>query len=678
MAKKKKKSPPKSAKKAVQKAKPSKRTSTKSRPLSQNARSLSPSLLIGLLAILLLGLWAYWPSLDGEFTSWDDEEYVLLNQSIHELNAENIAEIFKTPIQGNYHPLTMLSLGISYEQKVDANGKGQVHPRKGYPLPKEQAFHWGNLILHLMSTLILGFFIFFLFGGKWIPAVFVAGIFALHPMHVESVAWITGRKDVLYGLFFISGLWAYLAYLRQKSYLFLGLSFVLFSASLLSKPAAVAFPLILIVLDLWEGRKFSGRMMLEKLPFFIGSLIIGMLTVRYQSVDAIGDWERFSLWERIMYASHSFVGYILKFFYPEPLKIFYPYPKFGDPPLATQLAPLAALFILVASVLLYKRNRFISLGLFFYLATIALVLQFVSVGGAIMAERYTYIPYIGLSLPIAWFLNQLIGNTKSVNIGRGVTAMAFAALILFSWLSRERTPIWQNGEALYSSVLEIHPNLHGMLLNRGNYYLDLNQYDKALSDYNRAIEVKPKDSDALFNVALIHNYKRDFEKAVEMLDRALALNKGDYSLYASRGDNYKELGKFRKAIGDYTQAIQLYDRDALPFLNRGICFFSINKAEEARRDFIRVTELQPNSPEGFNNVGYLLLQQEDFENSRKYLEQALQIDADNVNALSNMAIYHGMQGQKAKARKYIEKLRAMGNRVDQVYLENLIKQYNLQ
>ena len=626
---------------------------------------------ISLVAIILLTAFSYSNSLNGELTNWDDEEYVLMNTNIQKLEKENLDLIFSQDMQGNYHPLTMLSLALDYQPLKDENGNTVMEPRKGYPLVDPVPFHLTNLILHILAAILLFFFIFYLLSGNWLAAAIVSLLFAIHPMHVESVAWVTARKDVLYAFFFFAGLWSYLGYVRKKNYLLLLLSFTLFAASCLSKPAAVVFPLILFLIDYWEGRNFEMKAVLEKIPFLITSVIIGRLTVKYQGVEAIGDWDRFSLWERIMYAGHSFMGYIVKFFYPVPLKIFYPYPTFGNPPIETQIAPFAALAIVGAAIYFGRKQKALLFGTFFYLLTVALVLQFVSVGGAVMAERYTYLPYIGLSFILAYYISQAFNSTQYKTLGLGALIVVLVGSLAFATITFKRTEVWQNADNLYTSILETHPKLHGMRLNRGNYYLGTEQYGKALEDYKRAIKIKPNNSDPYFNIALIHNYNERYARAVEVLDTAISVNKSDYSLFSARANNLRLLGKNKRALKDYNRAIALYNSDPMTYLNRGICYFAFSDWDNAYSDFSKAASIQPRLPDAYNNMGFVHSQKGENEEAMKMFQKTLALNPNHPNALINVSQIHFNSGNIEKAIEFAQKAQTAGAKINPEYLKQI-------
>ena len=279
----------------------------------------------------------------------------------------------------------MISLGIDY-QLWGLNPFG---------------YHLGNLIIHLINTLLVFFFVRQLAPKSlvFVP-FFTALVFGIHPMHVESVAWISERKDVLYVLFFLLGLITYLKFLGNKSLKIFALVILFFCLSLLSKAMAVVFPVVLLLIDWFKGRQWNIRVGMEKVPFFFLSLVFGVTAYQIQSGGAIAEFDHFTFIDRMVFAAYGFCMYLVKAIVPVQLSAFYPYPFVagGAVPGYYYAMPIIAVLLLGGAVAVYKKSKAPLFGLGFYLVTVALVLQFISVGKAIMADRYTYLPYVGTVL----------------------------------------------------------------------------------------------------------------------------------------------------------------------------------------------------------------------------------------------------------------------------------------
>jgi protein O-mannosyl-transferase len=363
------------------------------------------------------------PSFKNDFNNWDDPTYVTENPIVQS-DKTQWNEIFTKPVSLNYHPLTILTLAWNYQSADKEGGKVDA-----------TVFHEWNVWIHLLNTLLVFYFIWLLSGRQLLTAAFTAAVFGVHPMHVESVSWVSERKDVLYTLFFLLSCISYLHYTDKKKILYLALSFILFALSCLSKAVAVIIPLVFIAIDYFNYPKWEWRRLIEKIPFFLLSLYIGMKAYTIQATDAIAKKEVFTLFQRLMFGSYGAMIYLAKFFVPLHLTAFYPYPttdSAGKVPLIFYISPLiwVALGLLVWYGL--KKYRALSFGIVFFFITIVLVLQFLSVGSAIMAERYSYVPYIGIAFITGSLCNTLIKKYPSLVTGILVYSLCTAFVIFLS------------------------------------------------------------------------------------------------------------------------------------------------------------------------------------------------------------------------------------------------------
>ena len=337
-------------------------------------------MLISILA--LITFFSFRPMLHHDFLNWDDETYIHENPLVQNVTFENVKEMFNPNhfLVGNYHPLTELSFALNYAfSELEPNG-----------------YLWTNLILHLLNVLVLFWLVYWLFKKNTIVAFITAGFFAIHPMHVESVAWIAERKDLLYTFFYLLGLLAYIKYFLQAKNLYLILTLLCFFASLLSKGQAVTFPLIIALMHFlfnrWTRKDLAiiGAMMFASLAF-------GILAFKAQG-DALTMVD-LSLLDRLLVGSQGFALYLIKLFVPFHLSALHPYPMNMDWPVWVYATPISLLLFLGLIYWSFSNNRKkYVFGLAFFLVTIFPVLQFTPVGLSTYAERYTYIPYIGLSL----------------------------------------------------------------------------------------------------------------------------------------------------------------------------------------------------------------------------------------------------------------------------------------
>ncbi len=607
--------------------------------------------------LLMLLTWSlYKPSLNNHFTNWDDPDYVLENSNVKQLNAQNTAYFFKHASATNYHPLTMLSLSLDYYLTV--RDKKLVREDDE---PEAIVFHTTSLLLHVMNVLLVFIFIWLLSKKRLTVAAVTALLFAIHPMHVESVAWIAERKDVLYTFFFLLALITYLKYLEKPGWLKLALTLLLFLASLFSKPAAVVFPLMLLAIDYFTNRKFTASVLLEKIPFFILSVIFGVITWMVQAHTSVAGIQEFTIFQRCIFAAYGFWMYQYHLLFPADLSAFYPFPLVN---MSLHLAwgfylpALAAIGILLLVIYSARFTRVISFGYLFFFFSIILVLQFIPVGSAIMADRYSYLSATGLFFIAAWYLDQLFFSKKKVlHATRWIFISLFLLYSLFlaktAW---NQTRVWENSETLWTQVIETYPRAEVAYKNRGNYYGGLNMTDKAIQDFMSFLQLKQNDAQVYSNLGNAYGLRGEFDKALDaysqsirldsldpktwlnrgityarakqpdraILDygKALALKPDFISVYANRAYTFLEMGRFDESIGDYSTLIQSSPRDDNFFMDRGIAYHQLKRYKEALADFEQCVALNPANSKGLFYISVTYNDLADFRNAYQYALKA--------------------------------------------------------
>jgi hypothetical protein len=414
--------------------------------------------------------------LKNQLTNWDDEYYVVQNAL---LRGPDWTGIFSKPIVSNYHPITIATLAANYSMTgLDAS-----------------SYLITNLLLHLINTGLVFYFIWLISGKKLWVAAFTAIVFGIHPMHVESVAWVSERKDVLYTLFFLISLIQYWRFLTTSKSKYLIYCFLFFALSLLSKPAAIILPFVLVLLDYWYGRPIGKRSILEKIPFLFLALVFAVITVKLQSKTAIASLDFYPLWSRFFFATYTSMTYIIRFFVPYPLSTFHPFPATKTLGWPIMLSPLFMLALL-ALVWFKRKNKLIVFSFFFFMINLALVLQIVSIGGTLLAERYTYVPYIGMAFFIGTMLDKYSATINKPLLW-GITG---AVVLIFGIITFQRTKVWKDSDTLWTNVLEHFPNSSVPRTNRANYLIRISSapenkgrqdelLQRALEDCNEALKV---------------------------------------------------------------------------------------------------------------------------------------------------------------------------------------------
>ena len=535
--------------------------SPKQKPKEKKAAMPAPKSSYTWVWPLLLALitWViYAGSLNNELTTWDDKNYINENPSIRSVDGEAIKKMFTVGpegyVMGNYHPLTILSYAIEYQKAYKPGPSPKIEPR---------IFHVTNLVFHILNTLLVYLFVM-LFTKQRVTAFITALLFAVHPMHVESVAWVSERKDVMYTFFFVAAMCTYVKYLNAeksgvKFYMF---TFALFLLSLFSKAMAVTLPIVLLLIDLLTARKFTFRVIAEKIPFFALSIVFGLIAVKAQaSADAIGNFVSYSFGERIILSFYGLSLYLYKALIPLNLSCYYSYPeKVGEHlPAWLYIFPFIIMGLAFLVLRTLRTRKDIFFGAAFFLVTIALVLQILPVGGTIISERYTYIPYIGLFFIFARWMNdvmekRVLGRSVLRPVIIGSTVVVVIALCV---LTIKRVEVWRDSITLWSDAIEKGSRAPAAFNGRGDAYTMKKQYDLALKDLNRAIELQPKYPEALYNRGLAYYYLGKHEEAIRDYTRAIEVKPTLAVAYFNRSGTYFTIGQFRPALEDAKKAEQL-------------------------------------------------------------------------------------------------------------------------
>lgn len=649
------------------KQKPVAKTNPQAKPKKTDTASKTPVLAALALAVLIVVITyiSFSPSLRCEFTNWDDPRYVLENPLLKSVKWENIKTIFKTKeVSLNYHPITIVSLAIDYSKAK---------------LEKPEIYHRTNLILHLLNTALVFVFIFMLSKGRIEVAGFTALFFGIHPMHVESVTWIAERKDVLYTFFFLIALIAYMKYSDTKKSWLYGIALLAFLLSLLSKAMAVTLPVIMLLIDYFRSQKMETKVWLEKIPFFILSLVFGIIALKVQSEGAIAKFETFTVFQRIMFASYGAIMYIVKLFVPYKLSAFYPYPTLdtkGNIPGFFYAAPFIFLALCALVFWSLKKTKLLFFAFAFYLVSVAMVLQFISVGSAIMADRYTYIAYIGPLFTIASLAPVLSGNEKGRK-NNFIQWLLFAALLLggliFARMTYSRTQVWKDSETLWTDVINKYPNVEVAYKNRGNYFGQNGRHDEALKDYEVFLRMNKKDPNIYVNFGNVMNLKGQNEKALEAYNTALTLDPGNFQALMNRGNILGTFGRYEEAIADYNRVEKMDPMFTQLFFNRGLTHLNFGKSEKAIEDFSVVILREPENVAGWLNRGVAYFKLEKFQQAQDDFMQALKRNPNNGEAWHKASVAAYKMNNIADAQIFAEKAINFGYKIDESYMKSLKK-----
>ena len=533
-------------------------------------------------SVFLLGLtWlVFGQTLRYDFVNYDDPHYVYQNTRITSgINFANVAWAFSHIHSENWHPLTTIT------HMLDC----QLHGlNAGW-------HHFTNVLLHCLAVVLLFVALERMTGALWRSA-FVSAVFAVHPLHVESVAWIAERKDVLSAVFFMVTLLAYFHYTRSPSigrYLIVA---IVFALGLMSKPMLVTLPFVLLLLDYWPLGRFdahrsnTGRQVLqlimEKIPLITLSAVSSLITFLAQR-GAIGWTEQLPTSERITNAFVAYIVYIRQMFWPTELAVFYPHPENRLPIWEVSLALIILVGIMAAAFVLRKRAPYLVTGWLWYLGMLVPVIGLLQVGWQGHADRYTYLPQIGLYIAVTWALTDLIRSWRFQR-----TALSAAALIVIgalSWRGWLQTSYWRDSETLFTHALAVTSNNDVALNNLGIIFLDKGQLDDAISKLQAAIDLRPENAPAHDNLAKALLKKGQVAEAMVHYRKFLELEPANVEARNTLGTALIQQGHIREAIDQWQEVLALQPENGNAASNLAWVFATCT--DDSIRDGTRAVEL---------------------------------------------------------------------------------------
>jgi len=630
----------------------------------------------------------YLSSLRHNFVEWDDAQYVTENPHIRSLNMAFIRWAFFDFHASNWHPLTWISHAIDYAI-WGLNPLGH---------------HLTNVILHTVNTFVVVFLIVRIVNALKETTInngfselldertmLITGgaagfLFGLHPLHVESVAWVAERKDVLCALFFLLSIGMYTQYVVSvsgkapgehlsprffsKPYL-AALAFGILAV--LSKPMAVTIPAVLLILDWYPFKRILSlktflAATVEKLPFIALSCVSSVLTVLAQGTGgAIVSIESVSLSDRVLVGIRSLMVYLWKMIWPLNLTPFYPYPTNVSPLSLEYLsAAVMVVAITVICVVVAQRQKLWLSVWSFYVITLMPVLGIIQVGRQAMADRYTYLPSLGpfllLGLAVAWTWRKVNAGTRRNPIIKPLSAaVAIFVLITLSYLTFSQIGIWNNSIRLWSYVIGKNPErAHLVFYFRGLAFLNTDQVDKAIADFDRAIALDPYFSDAFLNRGNAFEKKGKFDEAIENFDKAAALNPS-YEAYFNRGITFEKMGRLDESIADYDQAIALNPSRHEAYHEAGKLYGKMGLFDKAIEYFNRDIAVNPKQAESYNirGVCYLYLGEDD--RALKDFNEAIALDQSMAVTYRNRGTLYLRTGRRELALPDFQKACDLGN-----------------
>ncbi len=662
-------------------------------------RLCSPAFLSLWLALATLAV--YWPVRHHDFVNYDDADYVSANSHVQSgLSWANVAWAFTTGHASNWHPLTWLSHMLDYQLFGNSPGR----------------FHLVNLAFHIANTLLVFLVLRRLTGAMWRSAL-VAALFALHPVHVESVAWISERKDVLSALFLLLTIWAYAEYAKRRGVgrqeagegrpkaeirrpkegrnpkaegrrasvkaneaadhasrithhaspfdsplLYYVLALGLFALGLMSKPMLVTMPFVLLLLDYWPLQRLRLSTLnsqlstvLEKLPFLalsLGSCIVTFVVQRKGGAVSTS----LTLWERLANALVCYVRYLGKMLWPENLSVLYPHP--GHWPMWRVAACAALLLLLTAAVVLGARRRpFLAMGWFWFLGTLVPVIGLVQVGIQSMADRYSYVPLIGLFILVAWGVSEAIPprswRAPVLAVGAGLVLSACAILTF------RQVQYWRDSEALFTHAVQVTEKNYLAYNNLGYYLSGKGNVDGAMENYRKSLAINPNYEDALNNLGYAFAGRKQYLEAIPLYERALRVRPEHPEVHNNLGNALSEIGRVDEAIAHYLVTLRQKPEHADAHNNYGIALAMKGQLKEAISHFHAAIRYKPSYASAHSNLGNALAVQHQFSEAIGEFQESLRLNPEDAQAHNNLANVLAEQGHLEQAVPHYQKALAL-------------------
>ncbi|HMJ08470.1 MAG TPA: tetratricopeptide repeat protein [Pyrinomonadaceae bacterium] len=623
-----------------------------------------PLVIAGIAALVAL---IYFQASGFDFINLDDNLYVYENPFVtNGLGSKAAYWAFTSFFAANWHPLTWLS------HQFDASLFG----------PEAGGHHVVSILIHAANSILLFVVIKNATGAFWKSAL-VAAIFAVHPAHVESVAWVAERKDVLSTFFWLLSTWAYVRYANKPAERqMLWYSVLFLAVGLMAKPMLVTLPFTLLLLDYWPLRRIDNfnwtsvrPLVLEKLPYFVLATASSIVTVFAQRAGgAIQSMETFSLGERLQNAVVAYASYVAMFFYPVNLAVWYPFKR--DLSLLEIFISAAVLAVITGTAIWQLRKReYLAVGWFYFLGTLIPVIGIVQVGRQALADRYTYIPYIGLSVAVVWIAGEAVeryGINKRIAAAVCVLLLATLSAVAFTQVS-----YWRNSETLYVRTLSVapdnyliennycnylekknrfdeaaaqcsaaiadDPNLPDAYNTLGSVRLKQNKTDEAKTNFEKAVAIFPEYTLALTNLASIASNQGDIDAAVDYLDRAMESDAGGFFDPSRKRDAYFSIGAAAMKQKRYDRSAELF-RKALEVSpgnmdatrNLALSLHMLGRSEDGINLLVDAIRKNPNSAEAYNSLGLIYAERNRRPEAIEQFRRAVQINPNFMQAQNNL------------------------------------------
>ncbi len=589
----------------------------------------------GCLVLAVVTLVLYLPALRHDFVQYDDQQYVTENPQVQAgLSVTGLQWAFGFHA-GNWHPLAWLSHMLDC-QLYGANPAGH---------------HLTSILLHTANAVLLLLALRRLTGATWRSAI-VAALFAWHPLHVESVAWVAERKDVLCALFWLLTLHAYAGYAARPGARRYAATLGFFVLALMAKPMAVTLPFVLLLLDYWPLKRVQNKslraLFWEKTPFFAATLGVCVLTMLAQE-QAIASTAGLTVLQRLANVVVAYAHYLGAMFVPQNLAVFYPYQLFR-PASTIWLACLVIAAVSLLAMFNARRRPYLLIGWLWYLGTLVPVIGLVQVGDQAWADRYTYLPLIGLFVFVVWGAAEWIGNRPRLR----VVAVAVMAIVLLATTSVQLRH-WKNTRTLFEHADRVtHENQMAATI-LGSLLAQEGRLDDAIEHFQRALRYKPGYPEAHFFLGHTFDQQGKLEEAVVEYQSALRFKPMQEQTHIFLAITLAKQKKLEDAINHYLAALKLNPQSAVTHNNLARIYHTLGQFDAAVEHYTSALRVNPTLAIAHNNLGILLLQKGNLAEGARHLREALRLKPENPETEFNLALALNQQQQWSEAAGLFKK-----------------------
>jgi Flp pilus assembly protein TadD len=602
--------------------------------------------IFGICAVLAGITWlVFGQTIAHQFVTYDDPQYVYENAKVAAgLSPESALWAFTHTVGGNWHPLTVIS------HMLDCQLYGL----------KPAGHHFTSVLLHSVAVILLFLVLRRMTGTLW-QSAFVAALFAIHPLHVESVAWISERKDLLSAVFFMLTLGAYIRYVHKFSFTSYILVLLMFAFGLMSKPMLVTVPFVLLLLDYWPLKRFPRevptkldqqrraedrasirRILLEKIPLLLlsfGSCAATLLAQRH-FIDPIG---HLSLMDRFSNSAVATVIYLRQLVWPFGLSVFYPHPRHSLSVLQVLVAALFLIAVSAAAFMYRRRHPYFLTAWFWFLGMLVPVSGIIQVGEQAHADRYMYLPQIGLFIIVTWLAADSVSSWRYRRILLA-TAMA-SSILLLMYSAWKQTSYWRDGRTLWTHALAVNPQNDTAYISFCDLDLRENRLDDAVFHARKALEIRPDSADAHSRLGVALSASGQNEEASLHFKKALETHQIRPRTHYNIATLLLNSGHIDEAIAEFNRELQIQPEFVEAHNNLGIALTSKGEFDGALAHFQKALELDPHLPKVHHNIAMILLRQGQLDQAIAHLQKELQVNPASAEAHNDLGIAWSQQGR---------------------------------